>query len=310
MAKSIIQAFTAYEFIKAGTVVTEEALAKFEFSECGTHHLKHVGFVKDCDGNFITTLSTGDQMIKYRSQQKNVNKAEVERRVKVKIAEKEEEFSRTLKKAERDALTQAIIEAIIPETFPEASKDTTVMLTTVRGVQLLIVGAASWKASEDVTALLRKALSEAGMSLPIVPVETNILPDELLTGMVEDREKTATHKYTLGEKLVMIDAEGYDIKLGKGSVYQAPVESHLEAGATVTQMELIYDGIISFVLNDKFEFKSVKISSDLKEINEAEENEQTLDNEALGIIAMSYVKEMFADITLLMEGIQSEVVED
>jgi recombination associated protein RdgC len=303
MAKAaIVQAFTVYEFAREGFAMTEQMLADYEFTKVGKHHLKHVGLVRNVDGDFITTLSNGVRMLTYRSQQKKVNKAEVLRRLKDKVIEKEEEFERKLKKGEKDALTQAIIEGIIPETFPDASKDIVVMFTKIRDTEVMIVGGGSWKASEDVTALIRKACG----SLPIVPCETNILPEELMTQMVEDRSKTANHKYTLGEKISMVDSEGYDIKLGKGSVYNAPVQSHLEAGATVILLELVYDGIISFVLNDKFEFKSVKISSDLKEIHEAEENEQQLDAEALGIIAMSYVAQMFDNIVEVMDGLQSE----
>ena len=303
MSKHTLQAFVAYEFArKEGFTLSEADLVHFEFTSVGNHHLQHVGFVKNVDGDFVTTNSNGDRLLTYRSQQKKVNKAEVLRRLAVKIEVKEEEMGRKLKKGEKDALTQAIIEAIIPETFPDAPKDAILMLTRVSETDVLIVGGGSWKAAEDMTALLRKASG----SLPIVPMDCNILPDELMTEMVDKRKDKVLHKYTLGEKIAMVDGNGYDIKLGKGSVYDAPVEAHLEEGATVTQLELIYDGIISFTMTDKFEFKSVKVSNDLAEFNQAEDDEVQLDAEATTLIVMDNIKKMLAATVELMEGIQSE----
>ena len=53
-----------------------------------------------------------------------------------------------------------------------------------------------YKQAEDIADLIRTLKG----SFPIIPVETNTLPDEMMTEAVKDKEKVIQDKFTLGEK--------------------------------------------------------------------------------------------------------------
>ncbi len=295
-----VKGFNVYSFTRDKLPMVEGMFEQFEFSTVGLHHSRHVGMVKDSEGNFMTILHNGDIVMTYRSQEKKVNKDELARRLAEKVTKKEIEFDRKLKKNEITALSTAITEELIPLTFPQAPKDTKVLFTKVGEQDVIIVGQGGLKACEDVTALLRKCIG----SLPVVPLETNILPDELITQLVKDKHIKQTSKFTLGDKVDMVDEDGLTIKVGSGSVYAAPTEQHIEQGATVTSLKLDYDGILQFVLNDKGEFKGVKLNTDIPEFEDAEQADVKLSLEATGLIEMSYIKLLTTAMVELLDGIQ------
>lgn len=303
MAKSNVNALVSYKFTREINVFpTEDNLNQFEFLDCGKHRIQSFGWAKNGEGNFITTLENGDVVLRFRSQKKSPSKPEIERRVKAKVKIKEEELQRPLNKKDIKLLMASTLEEILPETFPANPVDQLVLITSVGDTKVVLVGAGSYKAAEDILGLLRKSIG----SLPVVPVDLNVLPDEFMTDFVASRnESKPTHKFTLLENVKLEDPDGFQIGVGKGSVYDADIDDHLKKGAQVVQLDMNYDGIASMKLDSEGVLKGIKFSNDLKEFEDAENAETKLDQEATDLITLMYAKELYTALVEACEGIQS-----
>lgn len=281
--------------------IKEAMLEQREFHTPLQNILSSTGFVRNLDGEFITKLENGDKLLTYRKQEKKLHKYTFELKLKAAQIIREEELGRKLKKDEKLPLKEAVEASMIPNMPLEQPKDTLILLTEHNGKDYVIVSANSVKAAEEVTSMLRSVMG----SLPITLIDTVTLPDSFMTRWVESKHDKQTHKYTLGNSVGMVDEDGMAIKITKGSVSEASTEEHINNNAKVVELELEYDGFISFKFTEDLIFKGIKYS-DIKEFDDYKDSDAYLTQDATDIIITSYVKELLFDMIATLGGLNGE----
>lgn len=180
------------------------------------------------------------------------------------LAEKEENFElehgRTLKKKEKSELKEQIITNLLPRAF-SLFKETWIWINTKDN--FLVVNAGSDKVSDDVISLLRKSLG----SLPVQPFAFNKEITEVLTSWIQNGE--APQGFEIGSETELRDLEGDGavIRAKKQDLSADEITVHIKAGKVVTSLALTVNDDISFVINENFNLKRIKLSDTLIDEN-------------------------------------------
>ena len=180
------------------------------------------------------------------------------------LAEKEENFElehgRTLKKKEQSELKEQIITNLLPRAF-SLFKETWIWINTKDN--FLVVNAGSDKVSDDVISLLRKSLG----SLPVQPFAFNKEITEVLTSWIQNGE--APQGFEIGSETELRDLEGDGavIRAKKQDLSADEITVHIKAGKVVTSLALTVNDDISFVIDENFNLKRIKLSDTLIDEN-------------------------------------------
>lgn len=180
------------------------------------------------------------------------------------LAEKEENFElehgRTLKKKEKSELKEQIITNLLPRAF-SLFKETWIWINTKDN--FLVVNAGSDKVSDDVISLLRKSLG----SLPVQPFAFNKEITEVLTSWIQNGE--APQGFEIGSETELRDLEGDGavIRAKKQDLSADEITVHIKAGKVVTSLALTVNDDISFVIDENFNLKRIKLSDTLIDEN-------------------------------------------
>lgn len=180
------------------------------------------------------------------------------------LAEKEENFElehgRTLKKKEKSELKEQIITNLLPRAF-SLFKETWIWINTKDN--FLVVNAGSDKVSDDVISILRKSLG----SLPVQPFAFNKEITEVLTSWIQNGE--APQGFEIGSETELRDLEGDGavIRAKKQDLSADEITVHIKAGKVVTSLALTVNDDISFVINENFNLKRIKLSDTLIDEN-------------------------------------------
>lgn len=264
------------------TILASE-LEAAQFRECGELDMSRAGFSLNAQQEFVSDLS-GMQVMSYTTQQKKPKKSEIDKRVKVLISAYEDEFGATPAKHEVGEMTDSVTMELLPLTFADEPKQSGLF---IYGDKLYVEG--GYKQAELITAHLRQVLG----SLPIILLETSKDASQEVTRFVG---KSISDKLTLKDKCTMVTQEGRKITVAK-SLYHSEAQDIVDQGATVTSVEMEYDGIMKFTLKDDLSFTGIKFYDDLtSEVEEGDEVGTT-------IIKLREVVKMVDEVIYEMGGL-------
>lgn len=259
MLKAIknIQAYTLNREIK---MPTNEQMAEFEFTPCGSHDMLKMGWVPAIDGGELVAEHNGTVTLKFRTQEKQLPSAKVNKEVSARVSKHEKLTGMKTKKKEKDQIKDDVINELLPRAF-EKDTDTLMMINQEMG--LIYVNSSSANRAEDALALLRKTIG----SLPVVPVMFTTLTDRAMTKWVEDDE--LPERFVCGSEAKMESlAKGQGVaKIKNLNMDSVHVADLICDNFIITELELEYDGAVSFVLNEFNALKKIKWDDSLIDQN-------------------------------------------
>lgn len=239
-------------------VISAEDLAANKFHECGAQDFSRAGFSLTAQEEFVSTLS-GMTVMKYTTQQKKPKKSEITKRVSAMVAAYELEFGVPPSKSVVSDMTENVKLELLPLTFADEPKHHTLF---IHDGKLYVEGA--YKQAEDITAHLRKVLG----TLPIFPLEVSKTVSEEVTRFVG---ASISDKLTLKDKCTLLTQEDRKISVAK-SLYHSEAQDLVEQGASVTRVEMEFDGVMKFTLKEDLSFSGIKFYDDLtSEVEEGDE---------------------------------------
>lgn len=259
MLKAIknIQAYTLNREIK---IPTNEQMAEFEFMPCGAHDMQKVGWVPAVDGGDLVAKHNGTVTLKCRTQEKQLPPAKVNKEVSARVSDYEKATGKRITKRDKDQIKDDVITDLLPRAF-EKDTDTLMMINKEMGI--IYVNSSSAKRAEDALALLRKTIG----SLPVAPVMFATLTDRAMTDWAECA--SLPENFECGSEAKMesvIKGQGV-AKIKDLDMDSEHVADLIRDNFIITELELVYDGCVSFVLNEFNVLKKIKWEGSLVDQN-------------------------------------------
>lgn len=275
----------AYKLEMPVTVSAEQLQTKL-FRECGSHDRSTQGFHPTLNGELVYTTLTGDVVLSFATQKKKPKTSEVNRRLELLTVEHETNFGSAPSKEEIAEMKESIIDELLPVTFADEIKLAIVVIT-----DNMVYVEGNYKQAEVITATLRECLG----SLPIEVINPAEDVSDTLTRFVGD---AINDKLVLMDKCKLETAEERKITVEK-NLYGSEAIDLVAEGAKVINVQLEYDGILSFIVKDDLSISGIKVYSELIDEFEEDEIEAKFEKELIEI------KKMFDELLAEMGGIDA-----
>lgn len=242
----------------------EKLLAEFAFKPCGGTDKVKFGFTPPMgdESECFVHAAEGNLMIRALKQTKAISAAAFNKKLAAKKKEVEAMEQRPLKKKEIDNMKDELMMDLLPHALP-VDKFTNAFI--INQGKYLVIDASSYKAAEDFSALLRKAIG----SLPITPVEcTKGSAESIMTEWVKTGE--VPQGFSLGTSAVLksVLEEGGLIRCKNQELTSDEVLKHIESDKLVTQLALDWQERVTFNIKDDLSITGMKFSDDLKDQND------------------------------------------
>lgn len=226
-----------------------------------SQELNTIGFIAplgtEPDAPLVHTVN-GLHLIGIRKSERMLPGVVVRDAVSEKAEEIEVQQARKVYKKERDQIKDEVVLQLLPQAF--IRKSTTFAAIDPEN-QLVYVNCASPAQAETLLSLLREAIG----SLPIRPLSVKIAPTATFTDWVRN-EKAPSDFYVLSDcEMRDTEEDGGSIKLKQQDLTSDEIRNLLEAGKVVTQMGLAWQDKVSFVLNDKLQFRKLRFDDLIQE---------------------------------------------
>lgn len=232
--------------------ITEDALERFRYQDCGKHDVKSFGFSENIDGVLVSEVS-GNIVMNITVQEKKINKHQLEALVKEEEQKIFELFSKPMSKHQKAEFIDQKTHELLPDIFPTAPKTTTLFINKKSGL-LVVEGSA--KFADDVTEMLRNANG----SLPVIPVQVSSDCIGTMTSLVEEG---CGDLLSLGEKATLMTEDGLLLRASKNNMTDTTVTDRIPEGAIVLELGLVIDDKIKFTLKEDFTVAGISYSKEV-----------------------------------------------
>lgn len=237
----------------------EKQLKECEFTPCGSADISHFGWSAPlATSENLAYQADGKILLIAKREEKILPVEVVNRELNKRITALEEKEQRKLKKVERLSLKDDVIATLLPQAFSRI-KTTALYIDTLR--QLIFVDAASSKTAEDALALLRKSLG----SLPVVPLEFNCAPCEVMTRWVTD---TAPDWIIFREEVEIREKADLGVIYCKQKAVEDDEIIELVQNGLVSKLALEWENNLKFILIEDGMLKRLKFDDNIIEKND------------------------------------------
>ena len=237
----------------------EKQLKECEFTPCGSADISHFGWSAPLvTSENLAYQADGKILLIAKREEKILPVEVVNRELNKRITALEEKEQRKLKKVERLSLKDDVIATLLPQAFSRI-KTTALYIDTLR--QLIFVDAASSKTAEDALALLRKSLG----SLPVVPLEFNCAPCEVMTRWVTD---TAPDWIIFREEVEIREKADLGVIYCKQKAVEDDEIIELVQNGLVSKLALEWENNLKFILIEDGMLKRLKFDDNIIEKND------------------------------------------
>ena len=236
-----------------------EALAKFEFKPCGNLEPLQYGWTPPLgrDGSEFVHAANGYIMICAKRQEKVLPAAIVNEALDESIADISSRESRSVGRAEKQAIKEEIIFSLMPKALAKSSY-TFAYVDTKK--QLLIVNTSSANRAEELLVALREALGTL-KAVPLTPLNS---PRDLLTGWLTGSDIPAD--INVGEECELSSQEdGRSVKFKHQDLWIEEVGRHIDSGLQVAKLAIKWKDTIECLVDDQWCFKRIKYGNEITE---------------------------------------------
>ena len=246
----------------------QQALEENEFNPCGANDSYQLGWVAPAPkiGSSLLYQSGRYVLLALKKEEKilpaSVIKEEVEERASV-VEDKEQ---RKLRKSEVQELKEQVVSALLPRAFSK-KKTTFAFIDMDKG--LLVVDTSSPNKADEFTSFLRQSTS----TLPIRFIALNDAPTTHFSDWI--KSNYCPSPFETGDQCELKASDGTDTVIRcKGSESLSEViAGHIEGGMDVTQLAMIWDDKLGFVLGEDTSIKRIKYLDTFKDsLDESEDD--------------------------------------
>ncbi|HAS6258259.1 TPA: recombination-associated protein RdgC [Vibrio vulnificus] len=241
----------------------EEQTKEFAFTPCGETDKQKFGWTPplgEATTNFVHRCEQY-ALIMAKKEVKQVPSDVIQKALNDKVEALEKEKGRPMRKKEKDALKDDLMIELLPRAFSRYTYFS-VFLNTKSN--LVVVDTSTFKAAEDVLALLRKTIG----SLPVVPAVPVKAIENTMTEWV--KEGTVPSGFTLQHdiKLTSVLSDGGSAQFKKQEIGSDEIKACIEADKVVTSLKMDWQELMLFTLADSGTIKSLKFSDQLQDQND------------------------------------------
>ena len=237
----------------------EEKLSEATFKPCAGLDWKSEGFSRAAPFCSDMVFNAQDSWrISLRQEDKVLPASAIREILDEKIHEIQSTDGRNVGRKEKMDLKEQITDDLLPRAFTR-SKYTEAVID-VPG-QLLIVNQSNSNKAENLVSKLRQALG----SLPTTLPRTNVSPTSLMTQWLEQGEAAGNFELDSDCTLVGVGDNAPILKVKRQDVTAEEIKNHLEHGKICTQLGLVWNEQIRFILNENLSFQRIQYLDMLQE---------------------------------------------
>jgi recombination associated protein RdgC len=277
----------------------EEAIKPSAFSPCSGQQLSSIGFTTiHPDSELMVLESGGNFLINTRKETKIIPPSAVNELLSERVKRIEKESGCSIKTKEKRELRDEIIIDMIPKAF---SKFSEINLLIIPSAGLIVINTPSFSHAEDTLNLLRNSLG----SLLIIAPKTQKSPGSTITTCLQDGSTINIDKFILGNNCEMKDPseEGGTARFKSDDLTSESVLSNINEGKLITNIELIWDEIYRFTLNNDLRIKGIKTTDQITERMDATNFENIEDRLRAEVYTHSTeLSRLWLDITEALGG--------
>lgn len=290
-----------FRFTKPFDITAEdlaEKLANEPFRVPGPQEMGRFGFVAPelMPEDMLVRAVDGRLQFTLRIDKKDIPSSIVKQMVQERVEAIAEEQDRKVRKKEKDEIKEQVLLELLPKAFVKTSFSTGYI--DVEN-QLLVIGEGSAKKAENLASTLRKAIG----SLPVRPIAYEMAPTFKMTAMVQGNEDF-TNSFQPGQNITLKDPAETKTKVTCNNidVFCDEVQSHLNQGMQVSNIDLNWDDLIRFK-TDFSAFKGIKFDEDLvSQLDEIDSDDRLARYDAMFSMFVEQVTDMIKDYIELMGG--------
>ena len=268
MAKSLLfKNLVVYQFTQPFPLSAAELETKLEekcFNGCGEHDFSSFGWTSALSKNSKNFVHEGNDclLICATHEEKIIPSSVVADLVEERIAEIEDQQSRTVYSKERRFIRDDIVASLLPRAFSR-KKYTQAYIDVTSG--LLVVNASSFNQAKELTSFFRQTLG----SLPVVSLPVKDVPAFRMTNWLSGDE-TIPDSYILGDFCELRDYGNLRDEKGVVIARHEDLESdaiteHLASGKAVSKLGIKWKDQLSVRLCDDLRFTQLTFSDEFKE---------------------------------------------
>lgn len=279
-----------------------DALAKKHFTPCGSLDLVQYGFVPPVpNGIAFTHEVLGCTVFCLKREEKILPSSAVKKAVAEKAKAISEAENRSVGRKEMAELNDEIIFSMLPKAFTKESLDYAYI---DHKEKLIVVNASTAKRAEDVCSKLREALG----SLRCIPLACKIMPSQLMTLWLKKGLYGAAN-LEFGSSIEMHSGkDGRVIRCRHQDLTANEVLAHIESGMYVSKLALVWNGGISFTLDEDLGIKGLKFDDSISEKANEQNPETKADQFDADFAVMSIeLRALIDDLVYELGGTESYV---
>lgn len=241
----------------------ETQLSEHLFTPCASTEQSHFGFVNALGkhGSSVVHGVNNNFLLCARKEEKILPAPVIKDQLEAKIAQHEQEHSRSATKKEKEQFKEDIIFELLPRAFSRVT-DTHAYVNPEHNI--IVINTGSRGKAEDFLALLRKALG----TLPVTSVSPEKAPDEIMTDWVSGTELGESFNLGMEAEFNALGDDGAVVRVKNQDLDSDEIKAHLDADKYVVKLALEWDDAISFILCDDLAIKRLKFFDVLQEQND------------------------------------------
>jgi len=235
------------------TAQIEAGLSLVRFVPCGATQEKSIGWSSprgDKHGMLVESVA-GQWMMRLTMEMKVLPASVVKRRAEERIEQIEETTGRKPGRMERKDIREETLLELLPKAFTRISNTTVWIDPTAR---LLVIDASSPVKADEVVAVMLRCLD----GIVITPLQTESSPASQMTAWLMTHEAPGNFDVDRECELKATDDSQAVVRYSKHTLDNDEVRKHLQNSKTPTRLALLWNGRVSFTLNDTCQIKKLK----------------------------------------------------
>jgi recombination associated protein RdgC len=258
---------TAYQITRDlgfGASYTIESFSKelktYAFTECGPQQQSRIGWVPPLHasgGEDLVLAGDGRIMLTLKKEEKILPAATIKKELAKRVAEIEKREGRAVRKKEKDALRDDVVHELLPRCL---TKERCLSGYLSLDDCLLVLDTASGAQADEFCSLLRKSIG----SLPVIPVQAGIFPEDTMTGWLKAKEHPENLVIQYEAKMESRESDGGKATFKDHDLFSDEVAAHIEAGLLVQELRLASGDSLHFTITNGLQLKRLVWSEELK----------------------------------------------